>query len=553
MTDINSIIRIPELHALLCTHLNTQECARCVRVSRRWRELFTPHLWSELHHVYEERFIKKHFQQKVRHYRHLVRSFATRSDKVLDAFFAIFEDEDYEKIGNKPRRKKRLPEHDALEETQLRKLDLHWSGPDLTNRREEDDFDMREDWSGDGDWGDYTWDFTALCLVDKSPHLIDLSFDLASFNYSEFPHCFKPLKSLQRLEIGGFREATIFSESFLEFIEVLPDQIKELTINVDVFFDKNKQPDSAPSFESKELRTRELKKLSVNGRVLQIPGAVLSRFLKECAGLKELSLISNMDWVDLPAVARVFRESCHELDRLKIDSTVLHTIKDEGIAMLISMFDTVPSSTISTANSSSMKSSSDESAIQHVSQGTQRTARWKSIVMDAYLFGPLSSSALVAHAATLETVHLNRGRLVGKDLQTLLSSSPKLKSLISISSSRGNRNRNTCLPPTAASEHPWICTSTLEELKIAVETERWKKEACDAFMEQLGAMTKLKVLHLQNGTASRGTFRSFSLAGGGLQKLKDLKHLQKVTLEDFTLQTTREDKAWMKEHWPNAT
>ncbi|KAF9017577.1 hypothetical protein BGZ52_004971, partial [Haplosporangium bisporale] len=41
-------IQLPELLNIIGTHLSQHELAQCVRVSRHWHDLFTPHLWRHL-------------------------------------------------------------------------------------------------------------------------------------------------------------------------------------------------------------------------------------------------------------------------------------------------------------------------------------------------------------------------------------------------------------------------------------------------------------------------------------------------------------------------
>ena len=179
MANVISVLGLPELQVKVCSFLTPKTLAKCTLVSRQWRELFTPHLWSDICIDESQKSLlrKPLIQKAFRRNRLLIRSFATTSDAVLDSFYYLFEDENVH--GTKKRRKAgNTPDQEEVPETQLRKLDLCWSGPKFRSRREQEEVDAREQWSGDGEWGDEVWAQSARFLVCKSPYLVDLSLKL---------------------------------------------------------------------------------------------------------------------------------------------------------------------------------------------------------------------------------------------------------------------------------------------------------------------------------------------------------------------------------------
>ncbi|CAO3566590.1 unnamed protein product [Mortierella alpina] len=509
-----SVFSVPELHAQVCSYLTPRTLAACVGVSRQWKELFTPHLWSDIciDDGQKSLFRKAYIQKAFRRHRELIRAFETTSDTVLNLFFHLFKN-----VNNslKPRKKpivRLKPEQKELPETQLRKLDLCWSGPTFRSRREEEEFDAREQWSGDGDWGDATWDESALCLICKSPHLVDLTLELASFDHIEITFG-RDVPALKRLKISGFRDATMFSNSLTRFLDALPSQLEELTLDCDVFYYEdggNNIGNGAAAGDGGHL-LKALRILGIQPSLLEVPLPILTRFLKRCPLLRELRLTGEMRFGKTEQLPSVLYDCCPELNRLVVKG-VLHTINDQGLATLLS--------------------------------GPQ-TARWKSVEIEAPNFGPLAAASLLVHAPMLEHVIIRHGGLPAHDVHTLLSTAPNLRTL-SLITDRRPELQDYCLEPPPPS---WTCACSLEVLRISTRPDKWKDSARDHLLQQLGSMTKLRVLQFRNGSKTQRSFCDFSLESGALDRLQDLKELEEFKLEGFQHKIGPQEQSWMSTHW----
>ena len=277
MVNIYSVLDTPELLEQICAHLTAHQRNQCVLVSHRWRELFTPQLWAEMHHVEETFFEDEAFREKVRSHRHLIQSLFTSSDKVLEAVNLIFEHEDFTPRRGESRMQRLTDSTDDLPLTELRRLDLSWSGQPKQDRR-----------ANDADWGEYTWDFSCLCIVQKSPRLVNLSLCFASFNYSEFPWCLEGLHCLRQLSLRGFHDAPIFLPKLIELLDSLPSQLDDLTLDFDVFVKKN----DAVGF-GKGDRPLALTKLAIRGTFFTIPPSVISRLCNNCPRVQRVRLLGQ--------------------------------------------------------------------------------------------------------------------------------------------------------------------------------------------------------------------------------------------------------------------
>ncbi|KAF9950720.1 hypothetical protein BGZ70_001257 [Mortierella alpina] len=501
----------------VCSYLTPKALAACVRVSRQWRELFTPYLWSDIRIDDDQKslFRKAYMQRAFRRHRELIRAFATTSETVLDLFYYLFENVNASFKARKKPIVRLKPEHKELPETQLRKLDLCWSGPTFRNRREEEDFDSREQWSCDGDWGDDVWDQSALLLIWKSPHLVDLTLNLASFSHGEITFG-KQVPALKRLEISGFRDAIMFSSSFTGFFDTLPSQLEELTLDCDVFFSdderNSKGNGNGAAADDASHMLKALRILSLKSSMLDIPLPIFTRLLKRCPMLRELRLTGEMRFVKARQIPGVLYDCCPELNRLVVRG-VKHTINDQGLATLLS--------------------------------GTQ-TARWKSVEIEAPLFGPQAAASLLVHAPTLEHLTIRHGGLPADDVHTLLATAPNLRTL-SLLSDRTPENQAYCLKPPPPS---WICACSLEVLRINTRPEKWKDSARNNLLQQLGSMAKLRVLQFRNGSKAQQGFCDFSLESGALDRLQDLKELEEFHLESFRHKIGPQEQSWMTTHWP---
>ncbi|KAF9290310.1 hypothetical protein BGZ68_007403 [Mortierella alpina] len=433
-----------------------------------------------------------------------------------------------------PKKKKKAaltPDQQELPETQLRKLDLCWSGPRFRSRSDEEEFDSRELCSCDGDWGDEKWDEAALFLIGKSPHLVDLSFNLASFNHTEITFG-TDVPALKRLKIAGFREASMYSETFTQFFDALPSQLEELTLDCDVFFSRDERDsdgDGAAADDHKQVR-KAIRVLVLRGNMLEIPLPMLTRFLKQCPLLTELRLTGDMYSVKTQQVAEVLRKCCPELDRLVVQG-VNHTIDDHGLARLLTPVPSLPD----------RSTTSSPVALPAASQ----SARWKSVELVAPYFGPRAASSLLVHAPTLEHVSIRHGGLPAHDLHTLLATAPNLRTL-TVLSDRAPQTLPYCLKGAPPS---WACAGSLEVLRINTAPGQWKVSARNNLLQQIGSMPTLRVLHFRNASKTQQGFCDFSLQSGTLDRLKGLKELEEFQLESFQHKIASEEQSWIKTHW----
>lgn len=278
MVNVYSVLDTPELLEQICAHLNPHQCTQCVLVSHRWRELFTPQLWAEMHHIEETFFEDESFREKVRSYRHLIQALFTSSDKVLNTVNLIFEHKDFiPRRGESRMQRKPANLTDDLPLTELRRLNLSWNGQRKHQRR-----------VNDADWGEYPWDFSCMCVVQKSPRLVKLSLCLASFNYNEFPWCLQGLHCLRQLYLRGFHDAPIFLPKLIELLDSLPRQLDDLTLDFDVFV---KKPEVIGC--GKEDRPLAVTKLALRGSFFTIPPPVVYRLCNNCPRVQEVRLFGQ--------------------------------------------------------------------------------------------------------------------------------------------------------------------------------------------------------------------------------------------------------------------
>jgi len=320
---------------------------------------------------------------------------------------------------------------------------------------------------------------------------------------------------LKRLKISGFRDATMFSNSLTKFLDALPSQLEELTLDCNVFFYQeggNNIAGIGAAADDGGHMLNALRILEIQPSLLEVPLPILTRFLKRCPLLRELRLTGEMSFGKPEQLPSVLYDCCPDMNRLVVEG-VKHTINDQGLATLVS--------------------------------GLQ-TAWWKSVEIEAPHFGPLAAASLLAHAPTLEHVLIRNGGLPAHDVHTLFSTAPNLRTL-SLITDRRPELQDYCLKPPPPS---WTCACSLEVLRISTRPEKWKDSARDHLLQQLGSMTQLRVLQFRNRSKSQRGFCDFSLESGALDRLQDLKELEEFQLEGFQHKIGPREQSWMSTHWP---
>ncbi|KAG0203760.1 hypothetical protein BGX28_004076 [Mortierella sp. GBA30] len=513
---ILKIFSIPELHGMICSLLTTNVFVNCALVSHLLNDLFTPYIWTNLTiHPYQERyFLSQEASSALTRNRDLVRSFITTSIVVLEAFIQAFAPSE-----NATRFSKMV-------QTNLRTLSLKtaafiYQGSDNILRA-------------------IQWDQSVMALISNSPCLQDLDFTLAQPNVTPFERTFSGLRDLKKLQITS---SNVHAATMAVVLDAIPDQVEELTLHMAVI-DGNQQ---VPQYVAHHPPSTTLKKVALHGSILATSEDVEMRVYDRCRGLKALKLIDKLGDVDMANTGTLFMMHCRELKHLEID-TCDRELTDESIAAFISPPEAPFIAMTATPTTSLATSPASLSSPRTPATG-ETMSLWKSITVRAPEFGPVASASIVKHVGTLEHVTLVQRGLEANDLVTLLTSAPRLKTLVSLSK-KGPQHNATFLKPIQANKEPWICSETLEELHLSLRPGYANVRGQDALLNQLSTLTQLRVLHLHNGVQNKMGFTNFSLASGKLSKLQSLRNLEVFEIKHFKHKIGLEERAWMAGQWP---
>ncbi|KAG0199762.1 hypothetical protein BGX28_007002, partial [Mortierella sp. GBA30] len=267
-------------------------------------------------------------------------------------------------------------------------------------------YDEDESEEDEEEWDEISWQDAMSCLIGKSPHLQDLYCEFGGFYDSDFPWCFQSHPNLRHLNIvAAFPKATMDPDILWSFVEALPDGLESVTFDFGMFSQR-----LCEDFEPypSEYRKQSLKSITLRGDVLAALLPIQNRILKGCPTLEHFTLCKSLRQVDIPLFAQLLQESCPRLTALTLTQAD-RSINDSTLARLLS----IPPTATDPASTSS------------------KTARWRYVNIDARNFGPMSGTALLRHAATLETVHLIHAGLQAQHKQSLLALAPGLKTLTS--------------------------------------------------------------------------------------------------------------------------
>ncbi|KAF9277223.1 hypothetical protein BGZ68_009455 [Mortierella alpina] len=230
------------------------------------------------------------------------------------------------------------------------------------------------------------------------------------------------------------------------------------------------------------------------------------------------------------------------------------------------------------------------------------TQGWRHLTFSGEGFGPLTEAAIMKHAGTLESLHLNIGLgFPSSAIQRLFCSAPNLKCF------RGERPSliyaDVQLDASDMVQSQWVCHS-LEKLQLCISgiprpdlTTRTNNRPLTGPLHegtsmgasykvqrqvyaQLGKLAKLRELVLSVSLESarqrnpddfadyewetEGTYYDISLPQAecqyeclsftlesGLDLLQDLKELRVIELQDMAIGIDGEaEQRWVKEHWP---
>ncbi|KAF9938448.1 hypothetical protein BGZ67_000171 [Mortierella alpina] len=518
LSATNKVFNIPELVNIIASYLSPSSLAACALLNREMNTLFTPYVWGDLHistQNQESRFLRRDVRATIARHREKIRSVSIGSHKVLMMLSLAFK----------------------TQPTNIRSLKLNWQGHDYN-------YDNGDPWV-QGGTGNYwpEWDVTLIHLLANCPRLETLDMDLTIINLPNIETAFHGLNHLKTLRLRSFRGAQARSATVARIMDALPTSIETLTIDIRLSHDHSDVPE--PPFVPKVIRTN-LKNLTINAGLVE--STLSQRIFYRCQALKSLSITGIFNHrPNATRLSEMWRTLCPVLDELKIDLED-YRAEDEDLAEIISSRLPAPV-TPSPAHAAQMAAGPLTLPTSPQHGQSRYWMPWKSIQIRTPKFGPLSSAAIVSHAATLERVVLGFKGLEVHDLQNLLASAPNLKTLVSLSV-RGPRFHNTFLKPASVGDRPWICSDSLEELQLSLRPGKCKRSSREALMDRLGGLEKLRVLHLHNGVARKGGFTDFSLGRGDLKRLEGLKCLEVFELKHLRHHIGGEERAWMGRHWP---
>ncbi|KAG0208158.1 hypothetical protein BGX28_000773 [Mortierella sp. GBA30] len=220
---------------------------------------------------------------------------------------------------------------------------------------------------------------------------------------------------------------------------------------------------------------------------------------------------------------------------------------------------------------------------------------WKHLSMSFFHgFGPLSTTALIKHSITLETLVLEEcDGFSSEDIQTVLSSCPNLRTFRAMTSNGRDFSSTVYLDANEMVDSPWVC-HRLENLKLVITGIARPDLRVDQYGEpltgplhdgiiqgfelqrivyrQLGQLTRLQELWLGHDkqdlddeenyhrTEVEGQWRfidpdeqfeclEFSLRSG-LDLLDGLKDLRVLNLDRLRTRIGMSEVQWMARQWP---
>ncbi|KAH7058033.1 hypothetical protein BKA57DRAFT_448401 [Linnemannia elongata] len=348
----------------------------------------------------------------------------------------------------------------------------------------------------------------------------------------------------------------------------LPESLESLVLNAPCI--ENYQPPISevptPSLLHPPSRTLiHLQKLIMQGPYIN--GFIRLDLLRRCPNLEVLGLHILEDPLDpCSAISDVLYTHCPKLTAMRVDGLP----SDKSLSLLL----------------------------------RSSAAGWKSFMVDGSLgfFGPLSTKALLDHAATLENVRLEGcTEFNSANIQQLLCSAPRLRRFHGISIDRLH-NKDLALPADELIQSEWVCTD-LESFACKITrvprpdlmkrtngglsastthttgTIEASYQLQRRVYEQLGQLTKLRHLILGGdiGLYSeknvRLAFQEMSNEGvyftptnwqtgyqndclsmtleSGLDLLKGLKEMRAVVVEGMAMGLSNPvERDWQREHWP---
>ncbi|CAO3565279.1 unnamed protein product [Mortierella alpina] len=443
----------------------------------------------------------------------------------------------------------------VLMKTELRRISLRWWGSDEPP--------SIEDGLVLGTPCTLQWDTAVLCILSSSPLLTSVEVDLTLLHHPLLGASISALQHLQTLSISGYNKTPTYSKTVALLLDALPGQVSDLTLNMSICPGDDQLP-VCPYIPRKNSPVA-IKRLGLHASILSTPEPVVSRLLDRLQGLRSLALLGGLSHMDPEHINSMLKKSCPLLDELEIKCDELD-LQDQQIASLIwtdtTTTDTTATDTETTTNvrvtrasfaASSYTSRNTEQEQEQLPQQKQDASRgfnWRSIKVDAPNFGVVSSAAIVKHAATLEKVILPHRGLDASDLLALFLRAPRLQELVSLHDYANARRGYYFRPAMARGKAvPWVCSESLRVLKISIQPGKCAGSTRDTFLNRLGTLHNLRVLHLRNGVRDVQSFTDFTLANGGLERLGTLTQLEAFQVKHFAHNVGPAEQDWMKSHW----